>query len=116
MHSDLNSDVLLLKKNKVPQKIAEARLHQKHKTLAYSYPTLFFKTVRGEMDQHIFDTLMSLKSKVDAGEINNRKAKELVIDGAKRHVAGEAPRAAKPESREGGTVQEIVIKCKPEDT
>ena len=116
MHSDLSSDVLLLKKNKVPQKLAEARLHEKHKTLAYSYPTLFFKTVRGEMDQHIFDTLMNLKSKVDAGEINNKRAKELVIDGAKRHVEGEAPRAPKPELREGGTVQEITLKCKVEDT
>ena len=116
MHSALSSDVLLLKKNKVPQKFAEARLHETHKTLAYSYPTLFFKTVRGEMDQHIFDTLMNLKSKVDAGEINNEKAKELVVDGAKRHVEGEAPRAPKPQKKEGGTVQEITLKCKVEDT
>lgn len=114
MHNDLSSDVRLLKANNVPQKVAEAKLHEKHKTLAYSYPTLFFKTVRGEMDQHIFDTLMNLKSKVDTGEINNKKAKELVIDGAKRQVEGGAPRA--PKLKEGGTVQEITLKCKVEDS
>lgn len=115
MHNNLSSDVRMLKANNVPQKVLEANLHQKHKTLAYSYPTLFFKTVRGEMDQHIFDTLMNLKQKVDTGEINNKRAKELVIDGAKRHVEGEVPRAPKPEPKEGGTVQEITLKCKVEE-
>lgn len=116
MHSDLSCDVETLRADNVPQKVAEAKLHEKHKTLAYSYPSLFFKTVRGEMDQHIFDSLMNLKRKVDVGEIDNKKAKELVIDSAKRHVEGEAPRAAKPGKKEGGTVQEIILNCKLEDS
>lgn len=116
MHQKLNADVSKLKGANIPQKEAEAQLHAKHKTLAYSYPTLFFKTVRGEMDNHIFDTLMNLKKKVDEGEITNKRAKELVIDGAKRHVEGEAPRAPKPEKTPGGSVQEITLKCKVEDS
>lgn len=116
MYNDLNADIAFLKDKNIPQKLAEAELHKKHQTLAYSYPTIFFKTMRGEMDKHIFDTLIMLKRKVDAGEINNKVAKELVIDGAKRHVEGEAPRAPKAPKKEGGTVQEITLKCKVEDT
>lgn len=112
----LSDDVRMLKHNGVPQGVLEANLHQKHKTLAYSYPTLFFKTVRGEMDQHIFDTLTNLKSKLDSGEINDAQAKEMVIDGAKRHVEGEAPRAPKKQGTPGGTVQEIHLKCKVDDS
>ena len=115
MYDNLKSDVALLKKKKVPQKLAEAELHKKHKTLAYSYPTIFFKTVRGEMDQHIFDTLIKLKRKFDDGEINNKTARELVVDGAKRHVEGEAPRAPRPPKKEGGLVQEINLRCRVED-
>lgn len=115
MYSDLRADVAFLRKQNTPQKVAEAELHKKHQTLAYSYPTIFFKTIRGEMDQHIFDTLLKLKRRVDSGEINDKKAKELVIDGAKRHVEGEAKRAPKAQKKEGGTVQEITLKCKVED-
>jgi len=112
MHQKLTEDVAKLRGT---NKEVEAQLHAKHKTLAYSYPTLFFKTVRGEMDNHIFDTLMELKKKVDEGEITNKRAKELVVDGAKRHVEGEAPRAPKPEKTNGGTVQEITLNCKVEE-
>lgn len=113
MHKSLTADIERLEG--IPHRQAEAELHKRHKTLAYSYPNLFFKTVRGEMDQHIFDSMMDLKEKVDSGEINNKRAKELVIDGAKRHIEGEAPRAPKAEEKEGGTVQEITLKCKVEE-
>lgn len=116
MYNDLSADVTFLKDKNIPQNVAEAELHKRHRTLAYSYPTIFFKTIRGEMDQHIFDTLIKLKRRVDAGEINDKAAKELVIDGAKRHVEGEAPRKIKAPKKEGGTVQEITLKCKVEDT
>lgn len=115
MYDALKADITFLKDHQIPQKLAEADLHKKHQTLAYSYPTIFFKTIRGEMDQHIFNTLLNLKRKVDAGEINNKVAKELVIDGAKRHVQGEASRAPKAPEKEGGTVQEITLRCKVED-
>lgn len=116
MHQQLSADVSKLKDTDMPRKEVEARLHAKHKTLAYSYPTLFFKTVRGEMDNHILDTLMELKRQVDEGQITSKRAKELVIDGAKRHVEGEAPRAPRPEKAPGGTVQEITLNCKVEDS
>lgn len=115
MYKKLVADIAFLKEQKVPQKAAEAELHRRHETLAYSYPTIFFKAVRGEMNQHIFDTLIKLKRKVESGEINNKRAKELVIDGAKRHVEGDAPRAPKSAPHQGGSVQEITLKCRVED-
>lgn len=115
MYMDLCADVNLPRDKNIPRQAYEAELHKKHQTLAYSYPNLFFKTVRGEMDKHIFDTLMKLKRRVDDGDIDDKRAKELVIDGARRHVEGEAPRVARPAPVEGGTVQEINLKCKVEE-
>ncbi|CAM9256164.1 unnamed protein product [Sphacelaria rigidula] len=115
MYKKLVADIALLEQQEVPQKVAEAELHKRHQTSAYSYPTIFFKAVRGEMDQHIFDTLIKLKRKFDSGEIDDKRAKELVIDGAKRHVEGEAPRAPKSAPKQGGSVQEITLKCRVED-
>jgi hypothetical protein len=117
MYEELETDVALLKQAGIPQKTAEARLHQKHKTLAYSYPTIFFKAVRGEMDRHIFDTLLKIKRQVEDGEVSNERAKELVIDGAKSHVEGDAPRLpiSNPKHSTSSSVHEINIRCRVED-
>lgn len=115
MYRNLCADVNLPRDRNIPRQVYEAELHKKHETFAYSYPNLFFKTLRGEMDPHIFDTLMKLKRRVDHGDIDDKRAKELVIDGARRHVEGEAPRVARPTPVEGGTVQEINLKCKVEE-
>ena len=114
MYKDLVVDVNILTKQKVPLANIEAQLHKKHRVLAYSYPTLFFRVVRGEMDEHIFNTLMCLKKKVDDGEITNETAKERVIDGAKRQVQGLDPKMKRTKT-EGGIVQEINMKCRVED-
>lgn len=114
MYTALQKDVTFLKSRGVQMSQIEAELHRKHKVLAFSYPTLFFRVIRGEMDEHIFKTLMKLKQRVDSGELTDKRAKELVIDGAKRHVGGEAPRRSIPK-KEGGTVQEINLKCKVEE-
>lgn len=112
MYKNLNEDVKKLKSSNVPFAEMEAQLHKTHKTLAYSYPTLFFKTVREEMDPHIFASMMKIKHQMDQGQISHKKAKELVIDGAKRHVEGEAPRMSKPQQEGSGQVQEIILQCK----
>lgn len=114
MYEDLNKDVKFLKSKNIPMSQMEAELHKRHKTLAFSYPTLFFRVVRGEMDEHIFKSLMKLKRRVDEGEIDNTQAKKMVIDGARRYVEGCAPRVVRPKT-EGGTVQEINLKRRVED-
>lgn len=109
MYNKLINDVRFLKSRGVSLHEMESELHKKHKTLSFSYPTMFFKTVRGEMDEHMFKTLIKLKGRVDSGELTNVRAKELVIDEAKHQVEGGAPRPVRPK-KEGGTVQEINIK------
>lgn len=118
MYEALEQDVAFCKKNGIPQAAAETQLHQKHKTLAYSYPTIFFKALRGEMDKHIFNSLLNIKRQVEDGEVTDKRAKELVIDGAKRHVEGEAPRRPHPNSnqeQDPSRVQEINVRCQVEE-
>ena len=114
MYDKLVQDVNFMKQKGIPLATMESELHKRHKTLAFSYPTLFFRIVRGEMDEHIFRTLMGLKKKVDDGELTNERAKEMVIDSAKQQVDGEVPRMQRVK-KEGGTVQEINLKCRVED-
>lgn len=92
----------------------ETRLHKKHEMLAYSYPTIFFKTVRNEMDPHILKSLMDIKRKMEKGELTDEGAKRAVIDGAKAHVMSD-PNRPKRVTQPGSTVQEITVKCKVED-
>lgn len=109
MHSLLCADV---EEGAIP----EEELHRKHRMLAFSYPNLFFKTVRKEMDPRIFKELLKLKQMVDDGEIDNNRAKELVIDGAKRHVEEGVRRTISTKHPLGGeTVHEINLRCKVED-
>lgn len=111
----LEQDVEKLQKTGMPREKAESLLHHKHKTLAFSYPTMFFKIVRGEMDKHIFETLLKIKERMESGEVNDEKAKELVIDGAKRHVEGAAPRLPPRRNTEGSEVHEITMKCRADE-
>lgn len=113
MYQDLNTDVNNFQH--IPQKKMEALLHDKHKILAYSYPSLFFKTVRREMDTEIFETMMNIKAKLDTGEIDSKRAKELVIDGARRQVDKNQPRKPKPTGGQELQVQEITLKCQVEE-
>lgn len=64
----------------------EADLHVRHRELAYSYPVFFFRIVRGEFDPHIFHSLLSIKSKLDRGDISDERARQLVVLGAKDQV------------------------------
>ena len=114
MYSALVKDIKFMKLQGKNKAIIESQLHQKHETLAYSYPTIFFKTMRGEMDPHIFKSLMEIKRKMEKGEISQEGARRAVIDGAKAHVMSN-PDRPKRVIEPGSTVQEITLKCRVED-
>lgn len=107
MYNALQADIGHIKEAERNPVDMEAYLHRRHKKLSFAYPTIFFRTVRGEMDQHIFGSLMALKARVDSGEIDDARAKEIVVDSARRHVEGAAPRAPR---KEGGEVHEVIVR------
>ena len=115
MYCELKKDIVDFKNrgNMSPKQIEQV-LHNKHKTLALSYPTVFFKTVRGEMDNNMFFYMMSLKKKVDEGQISNEEAKNYVIDGIKKSIEKNGP-TPKKKQQPGQTVTEFSAMVKPED-
>lgn len=114
VHRELKRDLEKLQKRRsLTQQSIERVLHSKHKKLSYGQPSIFFKTVRGELDDNMFKT-MDVKRRVESGEIDDRRARELVIDSAKEMIANYPNRVKKP-APEGSTVQEITMKCKVED-
>ncbi len=115
MYCELKKDMVDVKSrgDMSPQQ-AEQFLHNKHKTLALSYPTMFFKTVRGEMDSNMFFYMMSLKKKVDEGQISNEQAKNSVVDGIKASIEKNGP-TPKKEEKPDRTVTEFTAMVKPED-
>lgn len=116
MYDDLRVDIQKLKSGGVPQAKVEQILHAKHKTLAFAYPTFFFKAVKGEMSEFMFKKCMEIKQDMDAGNISPDQAKNLVVDNAKRHVEGAAPRPSRAAKIEPGTsVQEIVVRAQVDD-
>ncbi|CAM9133687.1 unnamed protein product, partial [Ectocarpus sp. 8 AP-2014] len=86
MYRNLRQDLEKLKTEGVPQALAERMLHSRHKLLAFSYPTLFFKVVKGEMSEHIFTTSMMIKQRLDSGDITQEEARDLIVDSAKQHI------------------------------
>lgn len=116
MYVGLRADVDRFRASGVPQALVEQRLHSKHKTLAFAYPALFFKVVKGEMSEYMFTKVMEIKQDLDQGKITQEQARDLVVDNAKRHVEGAAPRPARPSTNEPGTaVQEVVIRTQVDE-
>ena len=118
MCADLEKDIQFIK-TKYPvmnQKRMEMMLHHKHKKLAFSYPGLFFKVVRGEVDMGMVQALLKLKEDLDDNSISLADARNRVIDSAKRQIeeTGNKPRVKKAKPP-GTVVQELSFKCKPED-
>ncbi|ACH46834.1 unknown [Feldmannia species virus] len=103
MCNDLKADVGL-------GLLSESRLYAKHKVLAYAYPSLFFKIVRGEFDLHIFESLLKIKSSLDRGEITDERAKQLVVLGAKEQLASGSAKKMKPKS-DSSTSGELTFEC-----
>ena len=114
MYCELKKDMADMMSRKVPQKTMECDLHNKHKKLAMSYPTVFFKTVRNEMNPNMFFSMMHLKKKVELGEMTDEQAKNSVIDAVKKQIekAGPTPKkAVKP----GESTTEFTTKVKMDD-
>eukprot|EP00752_Nemacystus_decipiens_P017669 g15840.t1 len=105
MYRSLRADAEQLKKEGVPQAAVEQKLHSRHKVLAFAYPTLFFRVVKGEMSEYMFTTAMQIKQRLDSGEITQEQAKDLVVDSAKKHIEGAAPRPRRPDGK--GSEQEV---------
>ena len=106
MYANLQKDVDYLLKQGQNLKTIESQLHKKHETLAYAYPTVFFKAVRGEMDPHMFKSLMQIKRQMDDGKLTEEGAKRAVVDGVKEHIMSN-PNRRKPKPPPGSTTYEI---------
>lgn len=116
MYRNLQDDVNLLRTQGCVDVAIEQRLHNKHKTLAFSYPSLFFKVVKGEMSEFMFTKVMEIKQALDCGEITPEEAKDMIVDNAKKHVEGAAPRPSRPKTdAPGATVHEVRIKTRVDE-
>lgn len=116
MYRSLRADAERFKNDGVPQAVIEQRLHSRHKVLAFAYPTLFFRVVKGEMSEYMFTTAMQIKQRLDSGEITQEQAKDLVVDSAKRHIEGAAPRPSRLVNNGAGSAsQEVLIHAHVDD-
>ena len=123
MHADLQKDVDLITSNtnngqpRLSQKRMEMLLHQKHRKFSFSYPGLFFKIVRGEVDPHMLKSLLTLKENLDDNSISLEAARNRVIDCAKTQIEASSGKPRVKKARPPGTVvQELRFECKPEDS
>lgn len=119
MCADLQKDIQFIK-TKYPamdQKRMEMMLHHKHKKFAFSYPGLFFKVVRGEVDMSMVQALLQLKHDLDDKSISLADARNRVIDSAKHQIEETANHPRVKKAKPPGTVvQELSFKCKPDDS
>ena len=119
MYASLQRDMRLIRSKSpgMAQKQMEMILHHRHKKLAFSYPGLFFKIVRGEVDPSMLHKLLSLKQSLDEKDISLDIARNRVIDYAKGQIdetrgkPGTRVKKAKPA---GTVVQELSFRCKPD--
>lgn len=122
MYADLQKDMAFLRAKSpgMNKKKMEMMLHQRHRKLAFSYPGLFFRIVRGEVNPEMLKSLLKLKENLDGNKIGLNDARNRVIDCAKKQIeeiegTGGKPRMKKPKAP-GTVVQELSFKCKPDDS
>ena len=101
MIKELQADIAILDTRPSPPTVEQKELilHKKHSTLAISYPLLFHRSIRGAIDESMLDQLLALKALKDAGGVNEERARELVVDGAKEAVR-RGRRVTQSESRQ----------------
>ena len=114
MYNDLIADMVTMKRQNKSQHYMERSLYNKHKKLSYGLPGMFFKIVRGELNQTIFRKSMDIKDAVDKGLITQNDAKRAIIDTAKHQIEN-SPGRVKKEAAPGSTVQEVTFQCKLEE-
>lgn len=117
MYEAVEKDISLLKKAPgMNESKMGMILQQKHKRFAFSYPVLFFKTLKGELDPVMFKNMLGIKKKLDTNEITLDQARNGVIDGAKEDIKNNPVETRKKKVHaEGTVVHELNLKCKPED-
>jgi len=116
MYRSLRADAERLKREGMPQATVEQRLHSTHKVLAFAYPMLFFRVVKGEMSEYMFTTTMQIKQRLDNGEITQEQAKDLIVDSAKQHIEGAAARPPRPaNSVHGAESKEVLIRAQVDE-
>ena len=117
MYEDLEKDIILLKKAPGMNDSKMGMIcQQKHKKFAFSYPVLFFKVLKGELNQDTLKKILKIKSQMDEKEISLNKARNRIIDGAKEEIKQNPIETRKKKVHsDGSVVQEMEIKCKVED-
>lgn len=117
MCSALERDIKIIKTRSpgMTQKQMEMMLHHRHKKLSFSYPGLFFKIVRGEVDPVMLKSLLSLKESLDEKNISLDTARNRVVDCAKSQIEKTRGKPRVKKAKPDGTVvQELSFKCKPD--
>ena len=114
MYDALIIDMVTMKRQNKPQQYMERKLHNKHSKFSYGLPGLFFKIVRGELNQTMFRKSMEIKDAVDKGLITENDAKRAIIDAAKHQIEN-SPARPKKDAPPGSTVQESTFQCKLEE-
>lgn len=117
MYEALAKDVALLKRAPgMNESKMGMILQQKHKVLAFAYSGLFFKVLKGELKPEMLKSMLSLKKKMDTNEITLDEARMGVIDGAKEDIKMNPKETREKKVHPKGTVvQELNLKCKPDD-
>ena len=118
MYNALKID--LTKLQKIPgmtqSKILSLLCH-KHKKFQFGYPGIFAKTLRGELDEESFKSMLDIKTRLDFGDIDMDTARNQVIDGAKKKIS-KNPKESRPQKIQpkGSVVQELKFSAKPDDS
>lgn len=119
MYADLQKDMAFIRAKSpgMDKKKMEMLLHQKHRKLAFSYPGLFFRIVRGEVNPEMLKSLLKLKESLDGNDIGLDDARNRVIDCAKKQIEETSGKPRTKKTKAPGTVvQELSFKCKPDDS
>lgn len=117
MYDNLVNDMDKLRREPgMDQKKMEMILQAKHKKFVFSYPSIFFKTVKNELNPEMLKKMLELKKELDSNKIDISYARNRIVDNAKADIeANPASSRKKKVSKPGEVVQEITVKCKPDD-
>lgn len=117
MYEHLVSDMEKLRRTPgMDQKKMEMTLQAKHKKFVFSYPSIFFKTVKNELNPEMLKKMLELKKALDSNQIDISAARNRIVDNAKADIESNPSSSRKKKvSRPGEVVHEINVKCKPDE-
>ena len=117
MYDDLQQDICQFRTRSpdLSQNRLEMMLHQRHEKLAFSYPGLFFRIVRGEVDPVMLNSLLKLEENLADNNVTLGTARNRVIDCAKSLIDETKDQPKKAKSKAAGiVVQELSFRCRPD--